>query len=305
MATIHEAVSTQRMTAVPPEGAPAAPPLPAVPGAPDADELRRPATFFQKVEAALRAGGVLAAAVPTTSVPPMAVTALFYHRFRDEERFHRLHKMLEWAAFCIRHVLQMDVRVDGLDRLPTDRRRLMFVSNHQSYVDIPLIMGSLRIGAFLSKDLVAYLPVIGQIAWLGGTIYFRRRDPESRRRALQDVLRMCTESTPVVVFPEGTRTRDGELRQAVRPGALRAAWEHGLRIGTFAVDGTWHVFPPSMDRFYAHQRVAIVVGDTLDPADYPDGDAYAAAAWDAVKRDFVRARALRSSPDWEHLPAVP
>jgi len=115
---------------------------------------------------------------------------------------------------------------------------------------------------------------------------------------------MCRESTPVVVFPEGSRSWDGELRERIQPGAMRAAWEQGLRITPFALDGTRWVFPPSMDRFHRGQRVAIVISDPLTPEDYPDGDAYAAAAWAAVQQCFARARAMRRSSDWRHYPAV-
>jgi 1-acyl-sn-glycerol-3-phosphate acyltransferase len=210
--------------------------------------------------------------------------------------------MSGWAWFCTRFVMQADVRVEGLERLPRARRGVLCVSNHQSYVDIPVIMGALPFRAFLSKDLVAYIPFIGQIAWLGGTIYFNRRRPESRQKALDDTLRMCAQSTPVVVFPEGTRSQDGKLREVVRPGAMRAAWERGLRLCCFALDGTRNVFPPTMDRMYPHQRIAMVIGETLSPSRYPDGDAFAAAAWAEVGRCFERARVLRTSPYWAELP---
>jgi hypothetical protein len=72
-------------------------------------------------------------------------------------------------------------------------------------------------------------------------------------------------------------------------------------VATFAFHGTRYVFPPTMDRYHGHQRVALVVGETLDPADYTDADAFATAAWDEVSRRFDRAREMRSSPDWESL----
>ena len=256
-------------------------------------DLQRPPSRKQQLELALAAAEVLAAAVPTTTVPPMALTALRYRRFRDEERFHELHKMLEWADFCTRHVLRAQVHVAGRERLPGRQKGLLYISNHQSYVDIPVIMGALRLGAFLSKDLVAYIPIIGQIAWLGGTIYFNRRHPDSRRKALEDTLRMCAESTPVVVFPEGTRSRDGDLRPAIRPGTLHAAWHRRLRVCAFALDGTRYIFPPSMDRVYLGQPVTLVVGDTLQPGQFATQEAFADAAWAEVHRCFVQARALR------------
>lgn len=259
------------------------------------EELHGPPSARQRLELLLAASGVLGAALPTTSFPPMALTALRYRRFRDEERFQRMHKMLEWADFCTRHILRATVRVEGRVRLPEERTGLMYICNHQSYVDIPIIMGSLRIGAFLSKSLVAYLPVIGQIAWLGGTIYLDRRSPDSRRRALEETLRMCAESTPVVVFPEGARSRDGNLRTAIQPGALHAAWERGLRVCALAVHGTRYVFPPTMDRVFFNQPVAVTVGETFHPERFSSAEAFAKTAWQAVEGCFVRAQTVRRS----------
>ena len=261
-----------------------------------------PPTLAARLECFARFGAVVAATVPTTTLPPMALTALVYRRFRDEERYHRWHRMSGWASFCTRHIMQADVRVQGRERLPTARRGILCVSNHQSYVDIPVIMGALPFLAFLSKDLVAYIPVLGQIAWLGGTIYFNRHRPQGRKKAQEDLLRMCAESTPVVLFPEGTRSRDGHLREKIHLGAIRSAWERGLEVCPFALDGTRHVFPPTMDRMYPHQRVAIVVGDRLSPRDFANGDAYAEATWTEVGRRFAEAKALRRSPDWDALP---
>ena len=79
-------------------------------------ELHRPATLAQKLEMAARFSAVVAATVPTTTLPPMALTYLTYRRFRDEERFHRWHQMQDWAEFCIKRIMKADVRVEGRRR---------------------------------------------------------------------------------------------------------------------------------------------------------------------------------------------
>ncbi len=269
---------------------------------PSEDDLKQPATLAARLNMFFRFTCVLLAAIPTTTVPPVLLTMLFYRRFRNEELFRRIHCVLGWADFCARRILQMDIRIEGRERLPGHRRKLMFISNHQSYVDIPMIMGAMRIGGFLSKRMVAFLPFLGLIAWLAGTIYFRRSSARSRKKALEDVVRMSEQSTPVALFPEGTRSLDGDLREKVHLGAIRACWDRGVRVAAFAFHGTRYVFPPTMDRYHGHQRVALVVGETLDPADYPDADAFAAAAWDEVRRRFERAREMRTSPDWDSFP---
>lgn len=263
------------------------------------EDLARPPTLGERLQVGYRFLGVFGSAVPTTTVPPMALTALAYRRFEDEERYQKIHKVFQWADVCTRRVLTMDVRVRGRERLPGERRGVMFVCNHQSYVDIPMIMSTLRVGAFLSKSMVAFLPVVGQIAWLAGTIYFSRTDAESRRKALDQVLKMCQQSTAVTVFPEGTRSMDGNLRDKVHLKGVEACHERGIRVCAFAFHGTRYAFPYTMDRFHTNQRVAVVVGRTFDPGDFQDGPSFARAVWDEVRRSFDEARRMRQSPDWE------
>lgn len=261
-----------------------------------------PAKWNDYAGVALRWGGIVGAACYFLSWPPVLLTTPFYRRFRDEEKYRRQHNMHEWARFCLKHILGADTRVEGLERLPAARRGLMIISNHQSYADIVTVMGTLPIGAFLSKNLVAYIPAINLAAWLGGTIYFERKKPASRKKGLEDTLRMCEKSTPVVVFPEGTRSRDGSLREKLYPGSVHAAWERGLRVTAIALDGTYRVFPASMDRMRTGERVAVVVGDTFASADYPDRESFFQAAWQSVKRCHARAREMRLSPGWDALP---
>ena len=149
---------------------------------------------------------------------------------------------------------------------------------------------------------MALLPIVGHIAWMAGTVYFSRRSIKDRKKALADVIRMCESSTPVALFPEGTRSVDGRLREKTHLGAVRTCWERGIRVCPFAFHGTRYVFPHTMDRYHGHQRVALVVGETLDPADHPDADSFARAAWDEVSRRFDEARTMRTSPDWESFP---
>lgn len=264
----------------------------------DPEYIGGPSTITDWLRVAGGMTAVVAASVPTTTVPPLLLSALTYRRFRDEEKMLARHRMCDWAAFCTRRILGCDLRILDRERLSSDRPGLMLVSNHQSYVDIPIIMGGLRVGAFLSKDLVSYLPNIGLCAYLGGTIYLKRGSSESRRQALEDTIRMCAESTPVVVFPEGTRSRSGALREFIQPGSIRAAYAHGLRVGTFALDGTGRILPPTNDRFRRHERVVIAVGETFSPRDHASPEAFVDAVWGGVKVSFARARAARLGPVW-------
>jgi len=105
---------------------------------------------------------------------------------------------------------------------------------------------------------------------------------DSRLRALEETLRMCEESVAVVVFPEGTRSEDGELREKIYPRAMQAAHERGLKLVPVGLHGTYRVVPKAMDRIRTGQPVAVRIGEAMDPEAYSSPEDYAEACWQRV-----------------------
>jgi 1-acyl-sn-glycerol-3-phosphate acyltransferase len=247
-------------------------------------------SFIDRALLAGRAAAVVAAAIPSTSLRPVPRSLALTRRCRREGLLRRMHFMVPWARFCRQQILGTDLLLEGEERIPGSTKGHMFVSNHQSYLDILVLMEALNTVAFLSKSLVRHIPLIGMAALAGGTVFFDRRAQESRQRALQQTLRMCRESTAVVVFPEGTRSFDGELRQKIYPGAIRAAFEERLKVIPVGLDGTSRVLPKSMDRVVPGQTVAVTIGDLLDPADYADAEGWIGGVWGRVTELFQASR---------------
>lgn len=115
---------------------------------------------------------------------------------RPKVAFARLY----WAGF--RWLMGIQVRVIGQLASETAGRPILFVSNHSSWVDIPVVGGVLD-GRFVAKGDVAGWPVISTIARLGRTVFVsRQRGSTGRERdAMQDVL---AGGDNLILFPEGT-----------------------------------------------------------------------------------------------------
>jgi 1-acyl-sn-glycerol-3-phosphate acyltransferase len=250
---------------------------------------------LERIDLLARAGACILAGVPSTTLVPLPLTQLVTRRYRREALLKRLHAMVQWARFCREHILGIELSVAGREQLPADTRGCMYVSNHQSYIDILVLMEALDTVAFLSKSLVKYIPVIGRCAYAGGTVYMERGKQGSRQRALAETIRMCQESTAVVVFPEGTRSFDGELRQSIHPGGIRAAHREGLRVIPVGIDGTCRVVPKTMDVVHTGQRVAVTIGQPLDPKDFEQREAWVAAVWARVTELFEESRRRRQA----------
>lgn len=106
-----------------------------------------------------------------------------------------------WAG--VLRLANVRVRVHGrVSRL----RPLLFVSNHTSYLDIP-ILGSLLPGAFVAKAEIAGWPGIGIIAKLGRAVFVERKRTEAARQK-EELTRRLARGEPLILFPEGT-SNDG------------------------------------------------------------------------------------------------
>ena len=132
------------------------------------------------------------------------------------------------------------VRVDarGLDRVD-GARSYVFVSNHQSIYDIPVLFASvpaqLRI---IAKASLGAFPVLGwHLRWTGHLLVDRKR---AGAGTLGQVGRMIRRGDSLIVFPEGTRSRDGQVARFKR-GLFLLAIEAGVAVVPVAVGGTRHV----------------------------------------------------------------
>lgn len=247
------------------------------------DPASDPSTLLDKVDLFARTAAIVAAGCPHTSLPPIGLWQAVIPRYRREALLQKLYFMPYWGTVVSRYILGMKLDVAGTENLPNPSRGHMYVSNHQSYADIFLLMHSLRTAAFLSKKVpVKYIPFVGRGAYCGGTVYVDRSVKDSRMQALEETLRMCEESVAVVVFPEGTRSADGELREKTHLRALKLAYERGIKLVPVGLHGTYRVVPKVMDRIRTGQPVAVRIGTPLDSANYPSPDGYAEACWSEV-----------------------
>jgi 1-acyl-sn-glycerol-3-phosphate acyltransferase len=132
-------------------------------------------------------------------------------------------------------------RTSGV-RITDPRRPYVAVANHESYADIFLISHLPWEMKWLSKEDVFKLPVMGWMMRMAGDIKVRRNDPESRAKALEECRDRLRKKVSVIILPEGTRSRTGELLP-FHDGAFRLAIEMGVPILPMAVAGTRRAMP--------------------------------------------------------------
>jgi 1-acyl-sn-glycerol-3-phosphate acyltransferase len=119
----------------------------------------------------------------------------------------------------------------------------VIVANHQSLVDIYVLYGYLLqdIKWVMKKELRA-IPVFGQAAQAMNHIIIDRSNSEAAIKSINDSRDKLKDGISVVFFPEGTRSRNGELR-TFKKGAFRLAQELGIPILPVTIHNTVNVLP--------------------------------------------------------------
>lgn len=120
----------------------------------------------------------------------------------------------------------------------------IFLANHLSALDIWVLAPQLPVTTrFVSKRSIFWIPVLGQAMAVAGFIAIDRQDRTSAIRSLSRATETIRRGASVILFPEGTRSRDGRLARFKR-GAFHLALEAGVPVVPVAIAGTYQVVKP-------------------------------------------------------------
>lgn len=153
--------------------------------------------------------------------------------------------------------------IDGLDR----SRPYIFAANHQSQFDIVVLQGYLGFDfRWLAKQELFNIPVFGQAMRRAGYVPVDRSHGRQALKSLDEAARRIAAGTSVIIFPEGTRSRDGNMLP-FKPGAMVLAIKAGVPLVPVAITGT-HAILPKGKLLSRPGRVTIRAGEPIDSSAY-------------------------------------
>lgn len=156
-----------------------------------------------------------------------------------------------------------NLRIEGEERVPDDGP-LLFVSNHQSYFD-PMLVGlsvrSRQLRYLARSGLFSFKP-FGWLLRSLGALPVRQGGGDAA--AMKTSISILREGGCLVVFPEGTRTLGG-IMEPFKRGVLLLIRRAPVRVVPVAVDGTCDTWPPDRKRPSLRGRVAVSIGNPIDP----------------------------------------
>ena len=142
----------------------------------------------------------------------------------------------------------------------------IFMSNHQSLIDIPLIGASMK-GPIrlIAKKEIFKIPFLGAVMQASEYIFIDRDHPS--HDFFYHAKQKLRSGIWLWVFPEGTRSKTGELLP-LKSGMFRLAREIGASIIPVGIIGTKNVLPKETFKLNLHQQVMLKIGQPIDTTQY-------------------------------------
>lgn len=168
-------------------------------------------------------------------LPVMLVTAVVFAW--DPSRRYPGRLMRFYGRLIVRCVPSWDFSVEGSVPEDIDRRGYVVIANHESTGDIFLLTQLPWDMRWVAKAELMRVPLLGQLLWLSGDIALKRGNRESILHMLTASRKALSHGLSVMIFPEGTRSKDGQLGR-FKDGAFQIALENGVPILPLALVGT-------------------------------------------------------------------
>lgn len=181
--------------------------------------------------------------------------SLFASLFDSQGRWqHACARVWSWL---ILKTSGIRVRVEGLEHVhPGDTA--IYCVNHQSAMDIPVLFVNLPVQfRFVAKRSLFHLPFLGSHLRRSGHIPVDRDRPREAMKSMRMVAQEIREGKSVLLFPEGHRSRNGQL-QPFKAGSFYIAILSGVPVVPITINGTSRVLKPDTYHVRAGQTEMIV-----------------------------------------------
>ena len=177
--------------------------------------------------------------IPAISVYTIVLGTLSILSTFVDRRGYAAHRCARAWAWLILATTGVHVSVSGLERVKRGETYI-FISNHQSIYDIPVIFASLPFQLrIIAKESLGRFPFLGWHLSRAGHLLVDRRNPD-RSGILNRWRRLVADRISLIIFPEGTRSADGHVGR-FKGGSFLLALEAGLTIVPLSISGSRHV----------------------------------------------------------------
>lgn len=178
---------------------------------------------------------------------------------------HHWGKMILWFS-------GLKMSIHGVEKLDFSEPRI-YVANHSSYMDIPCLFVGLPVNLyFIAKEEVKKIPFVGLFMMATKMIFLNRKNRQKAISSMNSAAELIKKGKSVLVFPEGTRSRDGSVK-SFKKGVFALAYNNGLPVVPVLLEGANQVMPA--DSWLVRPgKVKMSIGQPICGNDYSSLDAF-------------------------------
>lgn len=194
-----------------------------------------------------------------------AIITMIFFPFNNTAPIHWV--QILWCRLFF-YWLFIPVTIDGKENI-NSRQSYVFVANHASMFDVFLIYGWLPVVfKWLMKKELRRIPFVGTACKAAGHIYVDRSNAKASAESLNDIKRQLHNGVSTVIFPEGTRSKDGNLGR-FHSGAFRIAFDLNLPVVPLSLTGCYNV--QRKGEIFVHRHpVHLHIGQPIDISQFED-----------------------------------
>ena len=165
--------------------------------------------------------------------------------------------------------LLIPIKVTGQENVDP-KQSYVFVANHQSFLDVFAVYGWLPNNfKWLMKKEIRKVPFVGTACAVAGHIFVDRSNPRAALQSMDHIKKELVDGISTVIFPEGTRTKTGEMGR-FKQGAFKIAMDMGLPIVPLSLGGFFKAMPSGQAFANPRSRVSLHIGKPIDISQFND-----------------------------------
>lgn len=184
---------------------------------------------------------------------------------------------------CLAKITARDYRSAELKKIISPA---LYICNHQSMIDIPLLLSRFAIPPIMKKEIMK-IPIFGIVAKISGAMPVDRKDPNSRQNILKMSFERMKNGFPVQYYPEGTRSKDGKPKpyEEVKMKLVDFAFKNNIPVVCISAYGTKDLLTKNgiVKPFHT---LGITIEKEIYPSDFKDKEEFSTHAWNLVCKNF-------------------
>lgn len=203
---------------------------------------------------------------------PLWLVMFIWDRFNKPACDRFAYSLVQRAFKFVLWILGVKAEVIGLEKIAevAKKQGCLYVGNHQSYVDVVLCYSLMpTITGFVSKDTLGKVPLLA--AWMRKTycLFLNRSNTKAAITVIKNAVDTVKSGKSIFIFPEGTRSKNGEVAQ-FKEGSMKIAAKANSPIIPVAITGSRQAFEGGYTWIFQSKKVTVKFAEPIFTAELTD-----------------------------------